>query len=116
MLAILEMAAISSIHIRTLHGKIFAVFRVALQLPFVDPALSKELHRGPVRMWRDQKRILTGDIPIERQIMELHRSRLLGNLAWVHRLATERPDTRLWMIETHAGALEERLVALSAFS
>ena len=67
MLAILEMAAISSIHIRPLNGKIFAVFRVALQLPFVDPALPKELHRGPVRMWRDQKRILTGDVPIERQ-------------------------------------------------
>ena len=81
LLAILEMAAISSIHISPLHGKSFAVFRNALQLPFVDPAVPKELHRGPVRMWRDQKRILKGDVPIEWQIMELHRSRLLGNLA-----------------------------------
>ena len=108
-LAILELAAVSWINIDPLDKQILAVFIIALQLPFVDPAMPEELRTGPVRMWPDQKRILTSDVPIEDQIMELHMTGLLGNLAWVYLAPSEGAPAGLWIIETHAGTREERL-------
>ena len=67
-LALLELAAVSWIHIDLRDEQTLAVFMIALQLPFVDPALPEELRTGPVRMWPDQKRILVNDILVEDQI------------------------------------------------
>ena len=108
-LGILEMAAVSWINLVALDEQIRAVFIIALQLPFIDPALPEELRAGPTRMWPDQERIIESAVPIEDQIMELHKTRLLGNLAWVRRAATEGASSGLWIIETHAGTREERL-------
>ena len=107
-LALLELAAVSWIHIDLRDEQPLAVFMIALQLPFVDPALSEELRTGPVRMWPDQKRVLVNDIPVEDQIMELHRTRLLGNLTWFYMTPAEGESGR-WIIKTHAGTREERL-------
>ena len=107
-LTILELAAVSWINVGPFDEQVLAVFTIALQLPFVDPALPEELRTGPVRMWPDQKRILVSDVPIEDQIKELHMTGLLGNLAWVYRAATEGTSAGLW-IQTHAGTREERL-------
>src|SRR5436309_2320974 len=107
-LAILELAAVSWIHIVPLDEQIMAVFRIGLRLPFADPALPEELRTGPARIWPDQKRILDSDVPVEEQIMELHMTRLLGNLARVYRAATEGASAGQWIIETHAGTREER--------
>jgi len=107
-LAMLEVAAVSWINVSALDDQVLAVFIIALQLPFVDPALPAELRTGPVRMWPDKKRIIESDVSIEDQIMELHMTRLLGNLAWVY-LAPTEGAARRWFIETHAGTLEERL-------
>ena len=109
-LAILEMAAVSWIKVGRLDEQVLAVFTIALQLPFFDPSLPEELRTGSKRMWPDQKRIIESEIPVEDQIMELHKTRLLGNLAWVRRAATEGASSGLWIIETHAGTREERLV------
>jgi hypothetical protein len=107
--AIIEVAAVSWLNIGPLDEQIMAVFIIALQLPFVDPALPEELRTGPVRMWPDQKRILVSDVPIEDQINELHMTGLLGNLAWVYRAATPGASAGRWIIETHAGTREERM-------
>jgi len=108
-LALLELAAVSWIHIHLVDEQPLAVFMIALQLPFVDPALPEELRTGPVRMWPDQKRILVNDILVEDQIMELHRTRLLGNLVWFYMAPSEGQSAGLWIIRTHAGTREERL-------
>jgi hypothetical protein len=108
-LTILELPAVSWIHIVPLDEQIMAVFRIELRLPFADPAVPEELRTGPARMWPDQKRILVSDVPIEDQIKELHMTGLLGNLAWVYRVATEGESAGRWIIETHAGTREERL-------
>ena len=108
-LAILGMAAVSWIKVGRLDEQVLAVFTIALQLPFFDPSLPEELRTGSKRMWPDQKRIIEREIPVEDQIMELHKTRLLGNLAWVRRAATAGASSGLWIIETHAGTREERL-------
>ena len=107
-LGMIELAAVSWINIGPLDGKSRAVFTIALQLPCVDPALHEELRTGPVRLWPDQKRILASAVPVKDQIMELHMTRLLGNLAWVC-LPPAEGAAGLWIIETHAGTREERL-------
>ena len=108
-LALLELAAVSWIHIDLRDERTLAVFMIALQLPFVDPALPEELRTGPVRMWPDQKRILVNEVPVEDQIMELHRTRLLGNLEWSYLAPAEGQSAGLWIVKTHAGTREERL-------
>ena len=108
-LAIIEMAAVSWIKISPLNEQFLAVFIIALQLPFADLALPEELRTGPTRRWPDQERILEKEAPIEEQIIELHTSRLFGNLAWVYLTSVEGAATGRWFVKTHAGTHEERL-------
>ena len=63
-LGILEMAAVSWINLVALDEQIRAVFIIALQLPFIDPALPEELRAGRTRMWPDQERIIESAVPI----------------------------------------------------
>jgi hypothetical protein len=99
-LGIVELAAVSWINILPMGSDHVAVFTIALVLPFSDPTLPSEFQTGP-RFWPDQSRTIDAPAPLEEQIRELDRSRILGKLEAV-RLS------RYWLIETHAGSTEER--------
>jgi hypothetical protein len=106
-LQLIELVGVSwiNIHLRDAHH--VAEFTMALLLPFMDPALSSEFRAGGLRFWPDQTRLLESELPIREQIDELHKSGVLGDLAFAYR-------TRSWMIKTHAGHELERRAWLKA--
>ena len=113
-LQIIELAGVSWINIRSREAHHIAEFTVALLLPFLDPALSSEFHDGERRFWRDQTRLLESRLSVREQIDELRESRVLGDLAFAHRLPRGENTASLWMIKTHAGHELERRTWLRA--
>ena len=107
-LGIIELAATSSITIRSVRSEQMAVFTVALLLPLLDASLSEECCGGSLRFWPDQNRLVEGGIPLQDQIRELQESHLFGNLDAIHLIAIEGAAAELWIVETHAGSHEER--------
>jgi hypothetical protein len=108
-LGLIEVAAVSWIYVIRVHTRHVAVFTIAYLLPFLDTDLPDEFRAGKPRLWPDQKRILESTMPIEDQILELHRTRTFGNLAQVYRTPGERGAHRFWSIRTHGGNDQERL-------
>jgi hypothetical protein len=113
-LPIVELAGVSWINIHSSDALTIAEFTIALLLPFVDPALSIEFRGGGFRFWQDQTRLLDSPLSIRDQIVELHESGVLGDLAFICRKPTERHSASLWMIKTHAGHELERRIWLRA--
>ena len=113
-LKIIELAGVSWINIRSRDALTIAEFTIALLLPFVDPALPIEFRGGGFRLWLDQTRLLESPRPIRDQIVELHESGVLGDLAFTCRRPTEKNSAGLWMIKTHAGHELERRIWLRA--
>ena len=108
-LALIELNAVSCIHVVRLRSHHVAFFTIALLLPFLNTDLSDEFRAGEPRLWPDQARLLESEAPIEDQILELHRTRALGNLSQVYLQPTKRVAHELWIIETHCGTDQERL-------
>ena len=108
-LALVEASAVSCIHVVPLRSKYVAFFTIAILLPFVNSDLPDEFRAGELRLWRDQARLLESKDPIEDQILELHRTRALGNLSRVCLRSTETAAREVWIIETHSGTDQERL-------
>ena len=108
-LAIVELTAVSWINIRPAGEQYVASFTIALLLPFLDPGLSEEFLRGELRFWPDQERLLDSPIPLQDQILELHTTQILGNLASVYLVGKKGETAELWMVQTHAGSSEERM-------
>lgn len=81
---------------------------------FIDPALPIEFRGGVFRFWPDQTRLLESRLSVRDQIVELHESGVLGDLAFICRRPTEKHADRLWMIKTHAGHEVERRMWLRA--
>jgi hypothetical protein len=106
-LGLMELAGVSWINVRLSEERPVAEFTVALILPFTDPALSDEFRAGEPRFWPDQARPLESPVPIWNQIVELHQSRMLGNLAVV-RLRSIEGEVPMWAIKAHAGSDGER--------
>ena len=102
-LGLIEVNAISWIYIIRVHTRHMAVFTIAYLLPFLDADLSDEFRAGDLRLWKDRRRLLESKIPIEVQILELHRTRTFGNLALIDRTSPERAAPVLWSIRTHCG-------------
>jgi hypothetical protein len=113
-LALAEVSAVSCILVVPVHSHYMACFVVAFLLPFLDTALSDEFRVGEPRFWPDQVRLLESRTPIEDQIVELHRTRALGNLSRVYLRSTKRIARELWIIETHCGTDQERLKWIEA--
>jgi hypothetical protein len=111
-LGIIELAGVSWINVRSAHACHIAVFTMALLLPFKDPLLPPELCTGGIRYWPDQARVLESKTPMEAQILELHRSRVLGNLSVVKLMTTRMDTPAQWIIETHTRTREERMAWL----
>src|SRR5438034_1256288 len=108
-LALIEVNAVSYIHIVPFRSQYLAFFTISILLPFVNTDLSDEFGSGEPRLWRDQARRLESKAPIEDQILELHRARTLGNLSRVYLKPTKAVARELWIIETHCGTVQERL-------
>jgi hypothetical protein len=108
-LGLIEVNAVSWIYIIRVHTRHMAVFTIAYLLPFLDADLSDEFRAGDLRLWKDRRRLLESKIPIEVQILELHRTRTVGSLALVHAGPEERGANGLWTIKTHAANDQERL-------
>jgi hypothetical protein len=113
-LALIEVNAVSYIHIVPFRSQYVAVFTISILLPFVNTDLSDEFRCGEPRFWRDQARWLESTAPIEDQILELHRSRTLGNLSRVYLKPAKTSAGELWIIETHCGTDQERLTWMEA--
>ncbi len=113
-LALVEASAVSCIHVVPLRSKYVAFFTIAILLPFVNSDLSDEFRAGEPRLWRDQARLLESKDPIEDQILELHRTRALGNLSRVCLRSTKTAAREVWIIETHSGTDQERLKWMEA--
>src|SRR5580700_6778002 len=99
-LQIIELAGVSWINVHSGNAHHIARFTVALLLPFTDPALSSEFHAGGLRFWPDRTRLLESPLSVREQIKELHESRVLGDLAFAHRMPREKHTAGLWMIKT----------------
>jgi len=108
-LGMVELAGVSWINVLSMQERHVARFTIALLLPFGDHTLPAEISSGETRFWLDQARLLESTAPIQDQILELHRSRLLGNLASVQAPAIEGTASSLCIVETHAGSREERM-------
>jgi hypothetical protein len=108
-LALIEANAVSCIHVVPFRSKYVAFFTIAILLPFVNTDLPDEFRAGEPRLWRDQARLLECKDPIEDQILELHRTRALGNLSPVCLRPTNTAAREVWIIETHHGTDQERL-------
>jgi hypothetical protein len=106
-LGLMELAGVSWINVRLSEERPVATFTLALLLLFFDPALSDEFRAGELRFWRDQARPLESTVSIWNQIVELHQSHMLGNLAVV-RLTPSEGEAPMWMIKAHAGSDGER--------
>jgi hypothetical protein len=113
-LQIVELAGVSWINIYARDTRHIAEFTMALLLPFIDPALPIEFRGGVFRFWPDQTRLLESRLSVRDQIVELHESGVLGDLAFICRRPTEKHADRLWMIKTHAGHEVERRMWLRA--
>src|SRR5258707_1535997 len=108
-LALIEANAVSCIHVIPLRSKYVAFFTIAILLPFVNSDLPDEYRAGELRLWRDQARLLESKDPIEDQILELHRTRALGNLSQIYLKPAKTGAREVWIIETHRGTDQERL-------
>lgn len=109
-LALMEVSAVSWINIVPIHtGRHVAVFTIAFLLPFLDTNLSEEFRTGHLRFWPDQTRLLESDIPMEEQILELQRTRALGNLEPAYLEPATGRERGLWTIKPHAADGQERL-------
>ena len=113
-LALIEANAVSCIHVVPLRSKYVAFFTIAILLPLVDTDLPDEFRAGEPRLWRDQARLLDSKDPIEDQILELQRTRALGNLSQVYLRPTKTAERDVWIIETHRGTHQERLKWMEA--
>jgi hypothetical protein len=113
-LALVEVTAVSWTHVIRVHTHHVAVFTIAHLLPFFDTDLPDDFRAGDLRLWQDRRRLLESNIPIEGQILELHRTRTVGNLALVRLMPAEREAHGLWTIKTHAGDDEERMAWMEA--
>lgn len=113
-LQIIELAGVSWINIHARGALTIADFTMALLLPFVDPALSTEFRGGGCRFWPDQTRLIESPRSLRDQIIELHESGVLGDLAFICRRPTESHTAGLWMIKTHAGHELERKLWIRA--
>jgi hypothetical protein len=110
-LGLIEIGAVSFIQVVPLRSHQYtAYFTIALLLPFLDPELPEEFRVGERRFWPDQVRLLESHTPIEDQIVQLHKTRTLGNLSRVYLGATTRSERDLWIIKTHCGTDQERLM------
>ena len=113
-LQIVELAGVSWINIHSGNVLTIAEFTIALLLPFGDPSLSTEFRGGGFRFWQDQTRLLESPRSVRDQIIELHESGVLGDLAFTCRRPAEQHSAGLWMIKTHAGHELERRIWLRA--
>ena len=107
-LGLIELAGVSWINIYSLDTFHVAEFTMALLLPFRDPRLAAKLRTGEAGFWPDQTRLLQSQVPIRSQILELHKSRMLGSLA-VAKIVTPGDAQPCWIIQTRAGTREERM-------
>ena len=108
-LEFMEVTAVSWINVVPLHTHHVACFTIAYVLPFSNTKLSDEYRAGSPRFWPDQKRLLKSQLSIQDQILELHRSRMLGNLASIYLPPKEEKTRGLWLVQTHGGSDQERL-------
>ena len=108
-LALMELNAVSFIHVVPLRSSYVAFFSFALLLPFLDTDLSDEFRAGEPRLWPDQARLLDSEVPIEDQIVELHRTGYLGKLSKVYLRPTKGVARESWIIRTHCETDQERL-------
>jgi hypothetical protein len=108
-LALIEVNAVSFIHVVPLRSSYVAFFSFALLLPFLDTNLSDEFRAGEPRLWPDQARLLKSEAPIEDQISELQRAGYLGSLSRVYLRPTKRVACESWIIRTHCETDQERL-------
>jgi hypothetical protein len=113
-LALMEFNAVSFVHVVPLRSSYVAFFSFALLLPFLDTDLSEEFRAGEPRLWPDQARLLESEVPIEDQIVELHRTGYLGNLSRVYLRPTKRVAGESWIIQTHCETDQERLAWMEA--
>ena len=113
-LEFMEVTAVSWINVIPVHAHYVAFFTIAFVLPFRNTKLSDDYRTGLPRFWPDQKRLLKSRIPIQDQILELHRTRMLGNLASVYLPPSEGKTHGLWIIKTHGGGDQERLTLVEA--
>ena len=108
-LALMELNAVSFIHVVPLRSSYVAFFSVALLLPFLDTDLSEEFRAGESRLWPDRPRLLESEVPIEDQIVELHRTGYLGKLSKIYLGPTKGVTHASWIIRTHSETDQERL-------
>ena len=113
-LQMIELAGVSWINIHSSDALTIAEFTMAFLLPFLDPDLSTEFRGGGFRFWQDQTRLLDSPLSVRDQIVELHESGVLGDLAFICRRPTEKHTAGLWLIKTHAGHELERRIWLRA--
>jgi hypothetical protein len=113
-LALIEVNAVSFIHVVPLRSSYVAFFSFALLLPFLDTDLSDEFRAGEPRLWPDQARLLESEVPIEDQIVELHRIGYLGKLSQVYLRPTKGVARESWIIRTHCETDQERLAWMEA--
>ena len=102
-LEFMEVTAVSWINVIPIHAYYAAFFTIAFVLPFLNTKLPDEYRAGSPRFWPDRKRLLKSRIPIKDQILELHQTRMLGNLASVYLPPSEGNTHGLWIIKTHSG-------------
>ena len=108
-LELMERTAVSWINVIPTHSHHIAIFTIAFVPPILDATFPDEYRAGSPRFWPDQKRLLESGIPIKDQIINLHQTGMLGNLASVYLPPKEGKTQALWIIETHAGSDHERL-------
>lgn len=113
-LALIELTAVSCIHVVPYRSSHVAFFSIAFLLPFLDPELSDEFVAGETRFWPDQARLLQSDVPIEHQILELAKTRLLGTISQIYFRPRRAVERELWLIDTHCGTERERLTWMKA--
>lgn len=108
-LELMEQTAVSWITLIPTNSHHMALFTIAFVLPIPDATSADEYRVDSPRFWPHQKRLLESGIPIKDQIIKLHQTGMLGNLASVYRPPREGKTHGLWIIETHAGSDYERL-------
>jgi hypothetical protein len=113
-LEFIEVTAVSWINVIPTRTDYVAFFTIAFVLPFLNTKLTDEYKAGSPRFWPDRKRLLKSRIPIKDQILELHQTRMLGNLASVYLPPTEGKTHGLWIIKTHSSGDQERLRLVEA--
>jgi hypothetical protein len=108
-LELMEQTAVSWINVIPTDSHHIALFSIAFVLPIPDATFPDEYRAGSPRFWPHQERLLESGIPIKDQIVNLHQSGMLGNLASVYLPPMDGKTHALWIIETHAGSDHERL-------